>query len=136
MKTIVKIKLPIHIYLLKKKRISINLNTYRNIHYRTNNTLKHKYKEIVFLLLKEAKVKSILYKHISIDYQLVLKNNRRLDTMNFITIADKFLMDAIVDYGLILDDSWKEIKDIFIHQTYVDNKIKDSYIEVTIIGEE
>ena len=105
------IKVPLYVDILKGrgklKRVFLNLNIYRNLHYRLNNQAKKAVKGIVWsqldgrvTLAPPLEVKVILYTH----------DRRERDLSNFCSIADKYVCDAVVEFGLLKDDNVKFIK--------------------------
>jgi len=85
----------------KDKRYSLNLNTFRNTHYLVNNQAKHIYKELM-----ETKLKGKVFKTpIELTFTLFKKTRRRSDRANVLSIVEKFLCDAMVEYGCIEDDA-------------------------------
>lgn len=104
------ISLPLAIK-LGKKVYSINLNGYRNWHYRLSNDLKKAYKayikESVELLPKLNKI--------SLTYIVYARSARRFDTMNVISITSKFFEDALVEANKIEDDNYDFIPE---HHSY------------------
>ena len=117
--------LPIYIFLGNKK-ISLNMNWYRNAHYMTLNKTKQSYYPLLF--------EKFVAERIHISYHLVWNNNRRTDLMNWITIADKYFLDWLVTIGYIPDDCLKNYPSIKI-TSEVNTKIDKSYVraEVTIL---
>ena len=84
----------------KVKEFSLNLNTYRNAHFRTLNTSKHKYKiEIVEQLQDKPR-----YKRIAIVYKVFKGDARRYDIGNILSIHEKYFEDAMVESGKLPDD--------------------------------
>lgn len=117
--------LPCYIHIGSKK-ISLNLNWYRNAHY----MILAKAKETFYPI----KWESFKAKKISVKYTLVLSDNKRTDVMNWITIVDKFFMDWLVNNGYMKDDSSKECAAIQI-ESAVNKAAVEKYItaEVTIL---
>ena len=90
----------------KDKRVYLNMNTYRNLHHRINNDAKILYKE----LLKDQLQDLIVKTPVEVTYKVFKKTNRKLDKLNVVSVVGKFLMDAIVNYGCLPDDSDDYIK--------------------------
>lgn len=95
---------PIYIKLWRKN-YSLNLNIYRNIHYRVNNNLKIKFKELISPQIKWLKLNKIW-----IEYTLYY--SRKSDLMNWVSIIDKFFSDALVENKCIPNDNIDYIKEI------------------------
>ena len=84
-----------------KKKFTLNLNQYRNAHYRITNTAKIRYKE----LMKEQilSVKGKLGRSLII-YTIYKGDNRRFDVGNICSIHQKFFEDALVELSKLEDD--------------------------------
>ena len=87
------------------KRVSLNMNTYRNLHHRTSNDAKKAYTEIV----REQLIDLDIQTPVEITYKVYKASNRRLDKMNVISVVSKFLLDAITEYGC-----WEDDNDIYV----------------------
>jgi len=86
----------------KGKKISINLNWYRNCHYYQSNKVKAAFKEVIKSQFKglptiQTKIK------IKFVYYAARNNNPDLD--NFTSVSKKFFQDAMVELGFIEDDN-------------------------------
>jgi len=91
------------------KRIYLNLNAYRNLHYISNNQAKHIYCELM-----EKQLKGKVFKTpIELEFKFFKKTKRRTDRSNILSIVEKFFCDAMVNYECIPDDS-----DEFILSSY------------------
>ena len=83
------------------KRFGLNLNEYRNAHYRVLSSAKKSISAIVFVaLLKEKKIAA----PVKVTITLWRKNKKKCDLSNICSIADKFALDAIVRCKIIDDD--------------------------------
>ena len=78
-------------------RKSLNLNGYRNWHYITSNEVKHLFIPIT--------VEPFQANRIRISYHVTKKRKARFDTMNIITVVDKFFCDWLVSQKMIPDDA-------------------------------
>jgi Holliday junction resolvase RusA-like endonuclease len=87
------------------KRVSLNMNTYRNLHHRTSNDAKKAYTKLVSDQLINLEIQT----PVEITYKVYKGSNRRLDKMNVISIVSKFLLDAITEYGC-----WEDDNDIYV----------------------
>lgn len=83
-----------------KKKVAINLNQYRNMHYQTSNKLKHMVSDY---LMQYSFNPPPTFK---IQFTLYFKDKRRRDLSNFESIANKFILDALVQQGVIKDDDY------------------------------
>ena len=93
-----------------KKKYPLNLNTYRNIHYRVNNFCKIAYKKIMREQLVD--VKKLPKPPVKITYTLYPANNRLCDLGNVCCVIEKYFEDAITEYGVLEDDNYKFINNI------------------------
>ena len=87
------------------KRVSLNMNTYRNLHHRTSNDAKKAYTKLVSEQLIDLDIQT----PVEITYKVYKGSNRRLDKMNVISVVSKFLLDAITEYGC-----WEDDNDIYV----------------------
>ena len=111
------------------------MNWYRNAHFQVSNKIK--------IQVSEYLLKYTFQKYtskIKIDFVLYFKDNRRRDVSNFESIANKFILDALVDRGIILDDDFKhypeytvkyggkaDINAITFQITEIGNKLNNIY---------
>lgn len=110
----------------KDKRISINLNTYRNLHFQVNNQCKKMYKELMREQLEGKKIDT----PVEITYQVFKPSKRSLDKMNVVSIASKYFLDAVTEYGCWEDDNDDNVKTEIILPTELDRD--NPRIEITI----
>lgn len=110
----------------KDKRISINLNTYRNLHFQVNNQCKKMYKELMREQLEGRKIDT----PVEITYQVFKPSKRSLDKMNVVSIASKYFLDAVTEYGCWDDDNDDNVKTEIILPTEIDRD--NPRIEITI----
>ena len=103
-----KISLPIyHIFEYKTKKDKkqlIGLNWYRNVHYITNNKVKEHYHKLV-----KEQYNGEKYESIKVHYKVYVKN-KRTDGHNVRSILEKYVLDALVECGAIVDDSLEYVK--------------------------
>ena len=93
----------------KPRRIPLNLNWYRNAHYMQSNNVK----KLVFEWFKLNVTELPILERIGeIEYTVYRARNNRADLDNFGSVVAKFCNDALVEIGLIPDDSTKYIKRI------------------------
>ena len=107
------------IYMELGKKISLNLNWYRNAHFQKLNATKSSYAPIKLQMFKANKIK--------VSYTLVWNNNRRTDFMNWIAIADKYFLDWLFSMNCIPDDDLKHYVGNSV-TVRVDTSEKESYI--------
>ena len=104
-----KIDLPIEVYYSKKKKFILNLNNYRNAHYRVLSISKRLYSENLVPRLKGF---NSFTEPVSLTYTYYARSKRRLDISNPCSIIDKFTCDALVKAEILEDDSFKQIKEV------------------------
>lgn len=129
-KTTINLKCPLFVDLPRKttkdKRIYINMNSYRNLHYLVNNQVKKMYLEAVREQLEGLTIQT----PVEITYKVFKKTSRRLDKMNVVAITSKYLLDAITELGCWEDDNDDHVKTEIILPTELDRA--NSRVEVTI----
>lgn len=92
---------PLDINYSTNKKFSLNMNTYRNAHFFVLNNAKKALKE----LLHDQIAQLPKAKRAKVDYEVYSPDKRRRDGMNIISVCSKFFLDAIVEYGVLPDDS-------------------------------
>ena len=126
----IRITAPLYIDIERKtmnpKRYYININTYRNLHYRVSGKLKKMFKEAVREQLEGIQIETPC----EVYYRVYKPSKRLLDKMNVVSIASKFLMDAITELGCWEDDNDDFIKTETILPTRYDKN--NGRIEVLI----
>ena len=105
-----RLKLPMRIRTSSKKVTALNLNVYRNLHYRSLTALKHKFQDLGKKLLHEANVPPL--GRIQLRYQVFAKTKREFDVANICSIVDKFFSDTLQHAGIIEDDNWKFLDNV------------------------
>jgi len=113
----------------KDKKISINLNTYRNLHFLVESKAKKLFKEIMRKQLEGIEIQT----PVEVSYKVYKASNRRLDKMNVISITSKYLMDAITEFGCWEDDDDTNIKKEILLPTEVDKKNPRVVVEIRSI---
>lgn len=89
------------------KKFALNLNVYRNAHYQVLNNAKKNFKHQ--LLAAYPEITRIKADRIEIEYYIERCDYRKFDTMNIISIVDKFFCDALVEVGCIHDDNYNYV---------------------------
>ena len=92
--------LPLSVQVNDKKKVHLNLNTYRNLHYYLNNAAKVEFKRLILPLLKDIPKQDKVHLH----YEFFAPNQARRDLMNVVCIVDKFLTDVLSEVKVIDDD--------------------------------
>lgn len=89
-----------------KKKVYLNLNEYRVLHYRTLNTAKVNYK---LALSNQIRKIPKLTPPIKITYTVFKGDKRNCDVGNICSIHQKFFEDALVELGKLPDDNHNNI---------------------------
>lgn len=97
--------IPTYCYISNRKKFWFNINNYRNAHYRTLNKAKQIFTNWFFL--QDIEIKKFK-KPVEIKYYLHVKKNA--DLTNVGTVVDKFLQDALVKRGILIDDNCKYVQ--------------------------
>jgi len=111
-------KIPLTVQVSGAKKISLNLNIYRNLHYQVSNRIKKRFVSIIRQNCQiEGTVKSF---PVELIYTLFRQNKRREDLMNVGAIIDKFVSDALVKLGYLPDDNLDYIKKVSFEDGGID----------------
>lgn len=95
---------------LKAGKFRLNLNEYRNAHYRTLNKAKKDYHWEVLALLPVTAKGAYIGKEVVVEYTLYQPTNRLCDVANICSIVDKFACDALTQCGVWDDDNINTVK--------------------------
>ena len=104
--------LPLEVFYSKKKKFILNLNNYRNAHYRVLSIAKKTYSDDLVEMIEKWDDIPRFDNPVDLEYVYYAKSNRRVDVSNPCSIIDKFTCDALVRVGILEDDSSKQIKSI------------------------
>jgi len=110
------------------KKIALNLNTYRNLHHQVNNKAKQIFKRN--LLAEYPELATTKANKIKVNYVIYPNNYRKFDTMNVISIVDKYFLDALVEIGCIPDDDYQHVS--YVKFPYVANVVKNPCKKISI----
>ena len=92
---------PLKILASKTKSFILNLNQYRNTHFRVLNNCKINYKKYMERQIKQ----SPKFKKVLCIYKVYAGNKRSFDLGNVCSIHEKFFEDAFVELGKLQDDN-------------------------------
>lgn len=106
----VKIDLPLSVPVGRKSFV-LNLNSYRNTHYRVLNDAKANYKALIWNSIPDIKYTE----PVELIYTYYHWRKGRVDVSNVCSIIDKFASDVLTERGIIPDDNSDYIKRV----TYV-----------------
>lgn len=84
------------------KQWSVNLNQYRNTHFQSLNSLKKRYKDLVYLQVDHLSP----FTCIRLTIHIYAANKRLFDIGNVGSIHEKFFLDALVELGKLPDDDY------------------------------
>lgn len=130
-----KLILPLFITLphkkIKDKIWYLNLNLYRNANFHILNQAKELYKDVVKDALENATDVEIGEPPYHFIYTVYPASNRKFDLANVLPIVQKFTDDALIELGIITDDSYKVIPNIDYCFGYVDKE--NPRVELEII---
>lgn len=120
---------PLHVTLPRKssagKRISLNLNTYRNLHFQISNKAKVAYKQA--MLPQICRLHRLQWP-VKIRYRYFMRQDG--DVANIHAIVDKFFLDALVELGKLPDDSIKFVVGASYTAVGIDRKNPRCEIEI------
>ena len=110
-----KIILPLSVTLPRKTKADkvfiLNLNVYRNTHHMTLNQAKVLWKDTTWQGVLDAKFPVALFPEppYRFTYTVFPASNRKFDLSNVLSVVEKFTDDALIECGVIPDDSYKVI---------------------------
>jgi Holliday junction resolvase RusA-like endonuclease len=112
----------------KKKTNLLSMNVFRNLHHFSKNKAKQDYHKVTEEFIKTLPK----YKTLVVTYTLYFKGNRKKDVDNYTFPVHKFLMDALVEGGVIEDDNYDYVTEF----TTKFGGIEDTnYVVVELTGE-
>jgi len=97
------------------KLYALNLNIYRNMHFKVLGDLKIRFSEwVTEELKKNPAYTKLMFKHPKVIYRFYNGSNRITDMMNWVSVVDKFIMDALVKNYVIPNDDITVIDDVHV----------------------
>jgi Holliday junction resolvase RusA-like endonuclease len=106
------------LYMRLPKKISVNLNWYRNAHYRDLAKAKKLFSRQMIEQLRGVEIQT----PVEVTYQVFKPRNSALDKMNVASVTSKFLLDALTEYGVWTDDNDNYVKTEKILPTVLDRE--------------
>jgi hypothetical protein len=82
---------------------------------------KVKYHEFAMWVLEYYKIPKLKMNDCMVHIHFIWHDKRRRDYENY-SIASKYYNDAFVEYGLLEDDSYKQIKSVLTTMEYIKGK--------------
>lgn len=122
---------PLKVLATKLKGWILNLNQYRNTHFRTLNTVKINYK----LAMQSAISKGPKYSRVACIYTVYPPNKRLFDIGNVCCIHQKFFEDALVELGKLPDDNYNYIPTVIYQFGGIDTNNPRVEVEVIELGD-
>jgi hypothetical protein len=122
---------PLKVLATKLKGWILNLNQYRNTHFRTLNTVKINYK----LAMSEQINRSPSYNRVACIYTVYPKDRRSFDLGNVCCIHQKFFEDALVELGKLPDDNYNYIPTVIYQFGGIDANNPRVDVEVIELGD-
>lgn len=120
------ISVPISIQISKKKKFYLNLNGYRNAHFR----VLHKAKKDFHDLVKSDLLKLPIMKAVELTFILFPGSRANRDTANVCSVVEKFFCDSLVECGRLEDDNYTVVLQTLYQFGEVDPN--NPRVEVTI----
>lgn len=105
------------------KKISINLNTYRNLHHQENHQCKQIVKENVKKYLEHTgQIDTKFTRPVTVTFKHCKPTKRKSDKSNVFTVATKYIYDALVELEILQDDNDDFIKVETLLETELDRE--------------
>lgn len=102
--------IPTEVQLSQKKKFILNQNHYRNTHFRDLAKAKALFNVFVCDLDLLEEINNVPFsKPVRFHYEYWAPRNQVYDRMNVLSIADKFLCDALIGVGVLKDDDYKKV---------------------------
>ena len=120
---------PLRVFMTKAKNFILNMNQYRNTHFRLLNHTKINYKKY----MERQIIKSDTFGRVVCIYTAYPKTNRKQDLGNVCSIHEKYFEDAMVEFGKLGDDNMKNIPIVIYRYGGVDPENPRVDIEVISI---
>ena len=96
------IKLVLPIYFGTKKKYLMSLNWLQDVHYKARNKVKQEFHEKIGRICDSDKMS--FKGNIKTHYRLYYKN-KLCDAPNVVAVIDKFLLDALQEHNIIVQDN-------------------------------
>ena len=120
---------PLRVFMTKAKNFILNMNQYRNTHFRLLNHTKINYKKY----MERQIIKADTFGRVVCVYTAYPKTNRKQDLGNVCSIHEKYFEDAMVEFGKLGDDNMKNIPLVIYRYGGVDHENPRVDIEVISI---
>ena len=124
---------PLSVFCSKAKRFILNLNQYRNTHFRLLNNSKINYKKYMERQILSSKFHS---DKVLCIYRVYPKTKRGFDIGNVCSVHEKFFEDALVELGKLPDANYNYIPLVIFMKGDIDKENPRVEIEVVDFNEE
>lgn len=91
------------------KKFNLNLNEYRNAHYKVLSNAKRQMHQLVYSVLTHEQRKVRFDSTVEIAFTLYKEGKRKRDVSNVCSVVDKFVCDALVAIGILHDDDCEHL---------------------------
>jgi len=116
---------PFEVILPSGKPFRLNLNVYRNAHYRVLYDAKNRFNELIWDCVAPLPA----MESCKLEYAVYPKTNRKMDISNICSVVDKFFCDLLVQSGKLPDDNYEHIQSI----SYVFGGVCKSHPRIEIL---
>jgi len=120
--------IPLTINVSKNKKVSLNMNAYRNLHHMSNHNAKRNF--MVDIKLHGNFVGVLSKPPYEFIYTIYRKYLKRTDLMNIGSVVDKFMSDSLVTLGYLTDDNTDIIKKVTVIDGGVDKFNPHATLEI------
>lgn len=118
--------MPIH-FIVKKKKIFLGMNWYRNAHWSIQNPSKELYHKMVI-----GQLDNILHNKIRLNITLHINKLTNKDLGNITSLHEKYFLDALVENENLPDDCLKYY--LGMHTDYIiDKTLETPYVSIEIL---
>lgn len=107
----------------KKRSFPINVNTFANQHHRVKHNAKMVFYDYIKSLDLKHKTRGPYAQKVRLHYEYYAERNGDFDEANVGGGLDKFLCDALVNVGVLIDDNHRYVK----HYTFEFKGIEREY---------
>lgn len=109
------------------KQTALSLNQFTAMVRMVQAGEKIKYHEFCLFVLEYYNIPKLKLNDCSLHIHFIWGDNRRRDFDNY-SITNKFYADAFVEYGLLEDDSFKQINSVLTTMEYIKGKSSVEFI--------
>jgi len=96
-----------HVFINNKKYM-LNFNIYQRSHYHELSDVKNTF--MLIMHVNNIDFFKNRFKHVEVNYTIFPHNKTLFDTMNIITVIDKFFLDTLIFYKVIPDDNYTVVE--------------------------